>query len=312
MATRLNPWIPNQHGAWPMVVIPPVIALFWCLKIWDTLTPANRGDGLHGTAGMTLTFLAVTVAWTVGYLAFFAIGLFLRSRNPTMRRRARTPALVYGTLAALAGLAALLLQPHLLWWVFVFGPLVAIAVYETWRGTPRSLASGVATTAASAFIVPVGATVALGASSPVGAGVTWTSNLFTPDVVDALPTAVWVSFLWLLLYTVGTVPYVKTMIRKKGDRAWLLGSQIFHLAALLIVVATLFVNHVHWAAWLLAVIVFAVALWRSRAVPASAAAGTPWPPKKVGMREMPLHLGVTVACIMAALLYSGPLVLFIH
>ncbi|MEY8567093.1 YwiC-like family protein [Corynebacteriaceae bacterium 7-707] len=311
MAKRMNPWVPNQHGAWPMVAVPPLVGVFWCLKIWDALAPADRGEGLHGTAGMVLTFLAVTVAWVVGYLAFFAGGILMRARNATMRRRAVAPTVLYGAVASVAAVVALVLQPHLLWWSFVFLPLVAVAVYETWRGTPRSLASGIATTAASAFIVPVAATVGLGASVPVSGGVTWTSNLFTAAVVDALPPAVWVSFLWLLLYTVGTVLYVKTMIRKKGDAAWLAGSQVFHLAALLVVVGTLAVRYVHWAAWVVAVAVFAAALWRSRAVPASAAAGTPWTPKKVGVREMPLHAGVAVAAVMAALFYDGPLILFI-
>jgi hypothetical protein len=39
--------------------------------------------------------------------------------------------------------------------------------------------------------------------------------------------------------------------------------------------------------------------------------GTPWPPKKVGIREIPLHAGVAVAAVMAALFYDGPLILFI-
>ncbi|MGO1948441.1 MAG: YwiC-like family protein [Mycobacteriaceae bacterium] len=307
----INPWKPNQHGAWPMVAIPPVIGIFWCLKVWDTLTGADRADGLSGTTGMVLAYLAVTVAWVVGYHAFFALGIWIRARNGTVRRAAVTPSLVYGVVAAVAALAAVLLQTHLLWWVVVFGPLTAIAVYETWRGTPRSLASGVATTAASVFIIPVGATIGLGASAPVSGGVTWTSNLFTTEVVDALPAAVWVTTAWLLLYTVGTIPYVKTMIREKGNNAWLVGSQIFHLFALVLVAASIAVDHVHWAAWIVAVVVSAAALWRSRAVPASAASGTPWPPKKVGTREIPLHAGVALACIMAALLFSGPLVLFI-
>ncbi|HIW91593.1 MAG TPA: YwiC-like family protein [Candidatus Corynebacterium avicola] len=306
-----NPWKPNQHGAWPMIVIPVIVGVFWMLKVWDTLLPVDRGDGLRGTAGMWLAYLAVTVAWVVGYHAFFAAGIWMKARNATLKKASRTPMLVYGAIAGVAAVIALLLQPHLLWWVFVFGPLIAIAVYETWRGTPRSLLSGVATTAASTFIVPVGATIGLGASRPVSGGVTWTSNLFTTDVVEAVPSAVWVTVFWLLLYTVGTVPYVKTMIRKKGDQAWLIGSQVFHLVALIAVLATFPVRHLHWAAWLVAVVAFAVALWRSRAVPASAAAGNPWPPKKVGVREAPLHAAVAVACLMAALLYDGPLMLFI-
>ena len=306
-----NPWKPNQHGAWPMIAIPVVVGLFWMLKVWDTLNPVDRGDGMDGTAGMVLTFLAVTIAWVAGYHAFFALGIWMKARNATLRNASRTPTLVYGVIAGAAAIVALLLQPHLLWWSVVFVPLVAIAIYETWRGTPRSLLSGVATTAASAFIVPVAATVGLGASRPVSGGVTWTSNLFTTEVVDAVPAAVWVTVAWLLLYTVGTVPYVKTMIRKKGDQSWLIGSQVYHLLALVAVVATFPVKYLHWAAWLVAVVAFAVALWRSRAIPASAAAGNPWPPKKVGVREAPLHAAVALACLMAALFYDGPLMLFI-
>jgi hypothetical protein len=122
----MNPWVPNQHGAWPMVAIPPLVGLFWCLKIWDAVSPVGpRATDVHGTAGMVLAFLAVTVAWVVGYLAFFAGGILMRARNATMRRRAVAPTAGLRRRRRPRGrYSRSILQPHLLWWAFVFLPLV--------------------------------------------------------------------------------------------------------------------------------------------------------------------------------------------
>src|SRR5690606_29814185 len=69
-------WVPNQHGAWAMLVLPVAVG---------ALRAGPRWDHLH-----------LLVAWLVAYLAFFAAGTWLRSR-----RRARyRPALVTYAAAA--------------------------------------------------------------------------------------------------------------------------------------------------------------------------------------------------------------------
>lgn len=313
-------WRPDQHGAWPMIVAPVLIGLSWLAGLRSLIGDASTdglGSGIHGGAGTWLTALAVTVAWVVGYLTFFAGTKWLQARASGNRRildAARLPTLVYGAVTVVAALCAVVLQPHLLWWAIVFTPLTAIAVLEVRRGTPRSFIAGAAETVASAVVVAVLASVGVGSASPVTTGVTLTRNLFTADVIEALPREVWVTVLWLAMYQVGTVLYVKTMIRRKGDRAWWVGSVAYHVAALLIVLLSVTVDHLGLLPWLVAVVVFIWALWRSWAVPRDATATAPkaeWTPKKVGMAEIPVVVGVTVAGLLAALLFDGPIVLFV-
>lgn len=303
-----------------MVIAPVLVGLAWLVSlrsIIDGTGPGALADGVHGGAGTALTALAVTVAWVAGYLTFFAGGKLLQaagSGNVRVKKEARAPALTYGTVTVVAAVVAVLLQPHLLWWVVVFAPLTVIALAEIRRGTPRSLIAGVAETLASAFVVAVLASVALGGAVPVADGVTLTHRIFTVSVVEALPGSVWATVLWLAAYQVGTVLYVKTMIRKKGDRTWWTGSVVYHAVALLTGVLTVTTDALALFPWLLAVVVLGWALWRSWAVPRDATSTSPkntWTPKKVGMAEIPVVVGVTVAGLLAALLYDGPVVLFI-
>lgn len=301
-----------------MIIAPLIVGLAWLWALRSIVSDAGAlGSGFHAGIGAVLTALAVAVAWVVGYLTFFAGGKWLQARssgNTRIRVAAKTPTLVYGAVTLVAVVCAVLLQPHLLWWAVIFVPLTAIALMEINRGTPRSFIAGAAETVASAFLIAVLASVGVGASQPVSDGVTLTRNLFTAEVVDSLPAVMWWSLVWLALYQVGTVLYVKTMIRKKGDRAWWTGSMVFHAVSLVVVVFSVTSEHMGILPWLLAVVVFGWALWRSYAVPKDATSTEPktaWTPKKVGMTEIPVVIGVTVAGLLAAVLYDGPLVLFI-
>ncbi|WIM72129.1 YwiC-like family protein [Corynebacterium suedekumii] len=154
----ISPWVPNQHGAWAMLVSPAVLGLVSGLVTW------NR----EAEAGWTpaVVFPAVLVAWFFGYFAFFAFGLAAKARNPRRRAHYLTPVYVYGTVA-LAGIAvALLLQPALIWWAAPFALLVAVAVWETIQGRSRSTLSGVSTTIASALLFPALTMVGQGSLSP--------------------------------------------------------------------------------------------------------------------------------------------------
>ncbi|MPV88001.1 hypothetical protein GB882_04925, partial [Georgenia ruanii] len=52
-------WVPDQHGAWAMIAVPALV-----------------GVALSGPAWVHVPLLGL---WWVGYLAFFATGLWLRS-----------------------------------------------------------------------------------------------------------------------------------------------------------------------------------------------------------------------------------------
>ncbi|WP_448852135.1 YwiC-like family protein [Corynebacterium sp. 335C] len=236
---RAKGWVPDQHGAWFMVTVPVLTGVL--------LAPA-------------WIQLPLLVTWWAGYFAFFAAGIWMRSR---FRANNRPPVVAYGSVTAVAGVVTLLLDWRLLVWAPAFAPLVAIAVYETWRRRPRSLLSGVATVIAACLMLPVMA---------------WAGG--------GLDARAWLIFAVYAVYFTGTVPYVKTLIRERGDRDWFIGSVAYHVAA---VVAAVFLD---WVMVALAVVLAA----RAFAMPVAAdRRGKPFRPKTVGLIEAALTVVIAVA-----------------
>lgn len=236
-------WLPDQHGAWFMVTIPPLTAL--------ALNPSWPG-------------LAVTITWLFGYFAFFAVSVWLRSRR---QRRHLPPAATYSALTAVAGCATLLLDVTLVAWAALIAPLAAIAIWETYRRRPRSLLSGVATVLAASLMVPI--------------------------IAGTSPKA-WAIAAVYAAYFVGTVPYVKTLIRNRGERSWFIGSVAYHAVILVAAVAG-------WLAFPGLIgpcvpIVAVVLLTRAFAMPYTGARRErPWTPKQVGILDAVLGLAVVLA-----------------
>lgn len=215
------------------------------------------------------TAIPLLLTWWLGYFTFFAASIWIRSR---FHARHRPPVLVYGAATALAGVVTLALQWRLLIWVPTFAPLVAVAVYEAFRRRPRSLLSGISTVLAACLVLPV---------------IAWAGDGL--DARALTVTAVYAA------YFLGTVPYVKTLIRERGERDWFVGSVAYHVIVLVAAVAATVFGHVHWAA----VLVAAVLVARAWAMPVSGARRErPWTPKQVGM----LEAFITVAVVVVALL----------
>ncbi|WP_291811994.1 YwiC-like family protein [Cellulomonas sp.] len=166
-------WVPRQHGAWAMLIVPPVVGGVLC--------------------GWSWRHVLLLVAWLVGYLAYHAAGLWLRSGR---KARYRAPVLAYGA-AGLVLLGALLgVAPRLLVWAPVFAPLLTISLVASLRRADRSWLNDTVTVVAAALLTPVAA--ALGAGDP-------------------RPAAVWTATGVLGAYFLGTVPYVKSLIRERDD-----------------------------------------------------------------------------------------------
>ncbi len=183
-------WMPNQHGAWAMLVVP------WLLGFSAVL---------H-TGGSVVSSLLLLVTWLVGYFAFFALSQWLRSRmKPRFLPAVRTYAITAGVL----GLGLMLLRPEWLSWGIVFAPLVALALWLSWRRRDRSLVSGVCTVAAASLLPMVMMSDGLWP---------WTIRSETVGVS-----------LVCFAYFFGTVLYVKTIIRKRGSLAWVAVSVAWHL-----------------------------------------------------------------------------------
>ncbi|WP_295626883.1 YwiC-like family protein [uncultured Corynebacterium sp.] len=251
-ARRRSPgWVPDQHGAWFMVTVPAITGV--------VLAPS-----------WTATPLLLT--WWLGYFTFFAASVWIRSR---FRDRHRPPVVVYGSLAAVAGLATLALDWRLLAWVPAFAPLVAVAVFEAWRRRPRSLASGISTVAAACLILPVVA----------GAG-------------GGLDARAWAAFATYLAFFVGTVPYVKTLIRERGSKPWFIGSVAYHVVML--VAAALAVRISDGDPFHpLTIAAAAVLLARATLMPITGARrDRPWTPKTVGLLDAVMTALVVVVVLL--------------
>ena len=124
-------WVPNYHGAWAMIIAPPLLGI--------------------SLGGFTWRHLLLLVAWWVGFFAFFAAAKWLRARN----RSRFTPALVtYGTVTALATLVLLSLTWPLTVWACAYLPLIAATAYLTVTGRERSLLNDIVTIVAAGMTAP--------------------------------------------------------------------------------------------------------------------------------------------------------------
>jgi len=158
------------------------------------------------TAGFRWPALPLLGAWIGGYLLSYFVFQALKSRRP---RRYRDQLLGYGLVAAPLLLVVLIAAPGVLWYAPAYAALFAVNAWYAWRRRERDLGNDLASVAESCLMVFVVATVA-----------------GTP------PSAVLVPFLLCAAYFAGTVPYVKTMIRERGNAAYHGWSIAYHVVAL--------------------------------------------------------------------------------
>ena len=157
-------------------------------------------------AGPALVHVALAAFWFAGYLLFFATGLWLKSRR---RDRYLPPVRAYAVLTVALGLVTLALDPGLLRWAPLFIAPLALGLVASALRDERSLWSGVATSAGASLMVLV--------AYDAGGGTDWVRAWTLTGMVAA--------------YLVGTVLYVKTMIRERGQDRYQWLSALFHGAA---------------------------------------------------------------------------------
>lgn len=174
--------------------------------------------------GLRWGHLVLAVFWAFGYFAFFATGLWLKSRR---RARYLRPVEVYGAATAATGLALLALHPGLLRWAPLFLVPLAVGLVASAQRHDRALVSGVATAVGSCLMTPV--------AYDLGGGTDWHRAWLMAAVLGA--------------YFAGTVFYVKNLIRERGSRLHYCLSVGFHAAATVVLLAVS-----PWAAALFAVL----------------------------------------------------------
>lgn len=168
-----------------MLVLPPLVGVV-----------ASGGAWVH---------LPLAILWFVGYFAFFAVGLWLKSR---FKKRWFPPVRAYSLVSVPPAIVVVAMRPSLLVWVPAFLPLIGISLLCSYRRRDRSLLNDTVTMMAASLMLVV--------AYDAGNGALW-------------PQA-WLATIVVFAYFAGTILYVKTVIRERGSRAYEVASTGYHLA----------------------------------------------------------------------------------
>lgn len=191
MSAGLRRWVPAQHGAWAMLIVPFVVGVILRAK-------ASEVPGWVAP---------LVVLWIIGYCLFMTIISWLK-RPAGQRRMLLAPLMVYGAVCAGAGLGILLSGGlALIWWPVLFAPLVAVALQQVLTRRERSILSGLVTVAAACLMFYV---VRCGGWPLVPLGRDWPIGLL------------------LFGYFGGTVFHVKSLIRERRAASSLRNSLVWH------------------------------------------------------------------------------------
>ncbi|WP_318643759.1 YwiC-like family protein [Bifidobacterium platyrrhinorum] len=188
--SRVRDWIPDQPGAWVMA-----------------LAPALAG---FVAGGPTPYSVWLVVLWALCYCVQFAAARWLKSR---FARRYRMPVADYGAALAVLGVPFVVVNPGILRWAPVYVVLAALSFLAAWLRKERSLWGNAVAVIASSLMATVVAPY--GAHNPL--------HVMMPS------TAVMISAVFAVTQF-GSVLFVKTMIRERGSRAYLVASIAWHAA----------------------------------------------------------------------------------
>lgn len=162
-------------------------------------------------SGVRWVHVLLLAAWVVGFLAYNAAGLWLKARR---RPRWWPPVRAYGAAAVVLTAALLALEPTLARWGVALVPAAAVSLAASAMRAERTFTNDLVAVAATGVVGVV--------AHGLGA-----------DGVDAwLPGAgsgrAWFLAGVLTAYFAGTVPYVKAMIRERGNPVVLRASDAVH------------------------------------------------------------------------------------
>jgi YwiC-like protein len=179
-------FVPPQHGAWAMLLLPYLAAITVTGPRWPHLT--------------------LLAAWLTGYLASYYALQAIKARR---LRRVRVQLLTYAALAVPLTAVTVAARPEVARYAPAYALLLAVNAGYAWLRRERALLNDLASVLQSCLIVFVVAAVAgVGAGRLLGV------------------------FAAVLAYFVGTVLYVKTMIRERDSAAYRRASIAYHAVAL--------------------------------------------------------------------------------
>ncbi|MDO5726692.1 MAG: YwiC-like family protein [Bowdeniella nasicola] len=279
-------WVPQHHGAWAMITLPPIAGML--------------------IGGPRLSHLPLLALWWVGYFFFFAASLWLKSRR---KARYFPPVRTYGIITIILGIIVLAVTPWLVVWVLWFAPLIAISLWLVLHRRERSVTNDLVTIIAACLMTLVAFDASLRPDP------WWASAIYDPAGV-LYPTVWEPSLSWggtpvttqgwawrvgavLFVYFFGTVPHVKALIRERDNPWFTFASILYHLLAL--VGAAVMVTRGWWPGGLAGSILLlaaGIALVRAIVMPWYQRRYAPLSAKVIGQGELGLTLVVTIAIVM--------------
>lgn len=259
-------WISHQHGGWAMVLAPILVgSILGGFTWWQLL--------------LTVTSLLAFQLYDVFSFWIQAVVPRRRATGSPMKLRLERgkkylpPLLTYGALMVVVLLVLVAKEPRFLWFGLAIIPLTLIALQQMWVGQPRSFLARATMILAASLLVPM--TAMLG------------NRLLDWEQI-------WSLALVLAAYFIGTIAYVKTMIRERGNPRWLRFSLAYHAA--LVALAAIGVALGYGSPWL--VLVFVVLLLRAWLFPyLSARRSQPLKPVVFGSAEF-LFSAMVVATLL--------------
>ncbi|WP_307798126.1 YwiC-like family protein [Actinoplanes flavus] len=135
----IRQFVPPQHGAWAMLLLPYLAGLL--------------------VAGFRWPDLPLLCAWLAGYLLSYYVFLAVKSRRPG---RYLPQFRLYGLVAVPAGAIVLAAEPRLLWFAPVYAVLLAVNAWYAWRRRERALLNDLASVAQSCLVIGVVTVIAGG------------------------------------------------------------------------------------------------------------------------------------------------------
>lgn len=129
-------FVPPQHGAWAMLLLPYVVGV--------TL------------AGPQWPHLPLLVAWLAGYLLSYYVFQAVKTRRP---RRFAEQLWAYALVTAPFALVVVLVRPAVLWYAPAYAALLAVNAWYAWKRRERALLNDLASVALSCLMLFVVATV---------------------------------------------------------------------------------------------------------------------------------------------------------
>lgn len=144
---RRRRFVPPQHGAWAMLVVPYAAGVL--LAGWSWVAAPLAGT------------------WLAGYLLSYYALQAVKSRRAG---RWRDQLLLYGGLTVPLAAVVVWARPAVLWYAPVYAALLLVNAWYAWRRRERALVNDLASVVQSCLMVLVVATVAGAGPGPVIAG----------------------------------------------------------------------------------------------------------------------------------------------